>query len=58
LIVRPDPITIISIIYNSFCINKKGLASPSAYLGIIKKIDNFDEKKKAYIEENMKKAGL
>jgi hypothetical protein len=31
------------IIYNSFCINK---------------IDNFDEKKKAYIEENMKEAGF
>ncbi len=39
-------------------INKKGLASPSAYLGIINKIDNFDEKKKAYIEENMKEAGF
>jgi len=39
-------------------IKKKGLSSPSAYLGIIKRIDDFEGKKKAYIEEKMKEAGF
>jgi len=39
-------------------IKKKGLDSPSAYLGIIKRIDDFERKKDAYIKEKMKEAGF
>jgi plasmid replication initiation protein len=39
-------------------IKKKGLSSPSAYLGIIKRIDDFEGKRDVYIKEKMKEAGF
>jgi len=39
-------------------VKKKGLASPSAALCIIRKIDNFAEKKKQFIDEKLTELGL
>ena len=39
-------------------IKKKGLVSPSAYLGILSRIEGFAEKKQEYIAKGLKEAGL